>query len=358
MTELDMDIQIALPHGKSRNREKELMDFAQAITELDKRIGFHISARGWGYELETFRLIDKNQIDLAESLVNEAILKGYVNVDIIAQDQGRAFSGVEVPETCTPIEYLARFLGYCQRIEYGYTPDWWENEEFYVQMLVEKIDLRTLWEPICKQYHIPIATSSGWSSILQRAEFGRRFKEAEQRGLRCVLLYAGDFDPDGVRISDTLRKNLADVRRVVWSDGESGYDPKDLIIERFALNLDQIERLNLLWIDNLKTGSKKKDLADPLHPNFHLDYVQNWLKTIGRRKVESNALVTKPQEARRICEDDIVNGGQNWPGLGKDALERFQTKRTRVTGEIQRFRRKTGLNVTLARLISIIRGED
>ncbi|GAH62519.1 unnamed protein product, partial [marine sediment metagenome] len=58
-----------------------------------------------------------------------------------------------------------------------YTPDWWEGEQYYIQMLVEKIDLKTLFEPMCRKFHIPIATGSGWQSMRQRAEYGRRFKE-------------------------------------------------------------------------------------------------------------------------------------------------------------------------------------
>jgi len=56
-------------------------------------------------------------------------------------------------------------------------------------MLVEKIDLKSLFGPVCWDYHIPIATSKGWSSMLQRAEYARRFKQAENMGLKCVTGY-------------------------------------------------------------------------------------------------------------------------------------------------------------------------
>jgi hypothetical protein len=140
-------------------------------------------------------------------------------------------------------------------------------------MVVEKIDLKTLFGPICDVYHIPIATSKGWSSVSQRAEYARRFKEAEDDGLKCVLLYCGDHDPDGLRISDFLRGNLEQLRYIRWGDGTDGYDPSNLIIDRFGLNYDFIEANNLTWIENLITGSGG-NLADPGHPNFHLPYVQ------------------------------------------------------------------------------------
>ena len=85
-------------------------------------------------------------------------------------------------------------------------------------MVVEKVDLISLFQPVCRDYKIPIANSKGWSSMLQRAEYARRFKEARDNGLQCVLLYCGDHDPDGLRIGEFLRKNLEDLNEITWGD--------------------------------------------------------------------------------------------------------------------------------------------
>ena len=94
-----------------------------------------------------------------------------------------------------------------------------------------------------------IANAKGWSSILQRAEYSRRFKEAEEMGLKCVLIYCGDHDPDGLRISDTIRKNLEQIQEVQWKDGTEGYDPSNLIIDRIGLNFDFIQSNGYTWIE-------------------------------------------------------------------------------------------------------------
>ena len=39
----------------------------------------------------------------------------------------------------------------------------------------------------------------------------RRFKRHEAEGRQCVLLLCGDHDPGGLNITDTMRKNLADL---------------------------------------------------------------------------------------------------------------------------------------------------
>lgn len=88
-------------------------------------------------------------------------------------------------------------------------------------------------------------------------EYAKRFKQAEDRGLKCVLLYCGDHDPDGLRISEFIRKSLEGLEDIVWSEGTEGYNPDNLEIERFGLNYNFIETNKLPWIDDVITGSKK-----------------------------------------------------------------------------------------------------
>ena len=63
-----------------------------------------------------------------------------------------------------------------------------------------------------------------------------------------------------------------------------------LIIERFGLNKDDIDRHNLTWIENLKTGSGRESR----------DY--GYISKYERRKCESNALFSKASGA----------GGRSW----------------------------------------------
>lgn len=174
---------------------------------------------------------------------------------------------------------------------------------------------------MCQKFHIPIANSKGWSSILQRAEYARRFKMAEERGLQCVLLYCGDHDPDGLRISDTIRDNLSELQNIVWSNSQEGYDPANLIIDRFGLSYDFIQAHGLTWIDNLLTGNKKGiDLSHTSHPNHKLPYVQQYLGLYGPRKCEANAIVTRRGAAQQLILDAIMKY------LGHDADDRFKNK--------------------------------
>lgn len=330
-----------------RNRQDGLMNFSQQIADLGNSIGFKISARGWCYQLEGFGLITKAEFDRVENVINTCRREGYLAVDFTAEEEGRHFSGIEIPETMTPVEYLGSVLRTSLYCEDHYTPDWWDGEDYYIQMVVEKIDLKTLFTPVCQKYHIPIATAKGWSSMRQRAEYAERFSRAEARGLNCVLLYCGDHDPDGLRISDFLRSNLDDLKKIKWEDGTKGYDPVDLIIERFGLNYDFIQQNNLSWINNLITASKK-DLGSPSHPNHFLPYVQDYISNYGVRKCEANALVVRPREA----EDLVRSAVEAYVGSG--ALDRFRDKQEAIVKEIRDFRSSKGLNTIINRALEEI----
>ena len=334
-------MQLDLNSKFSRTR---LAEFADELQTMSGQIGFKVSSRGWGYLLENARIINKDQFDKVEDLINRCRREGLLPVDFVAEEDARAFRGVELPTDGSVKSVLKWMLRDVLTGDKYFTPDWWDGEDYYIQMLVEKIDLKTLFEPVTTEYHVPIANSKGWSSILQRAEYARRFKEAEARGLQCVLLYCGDHDPDGLRISDTLRKNLEQVAEVQWTDGASGYDPESLEIVRFGLNYDFITQQNYTWIDNLITGSGK-NLASPSHPNYKMPYVQHYLRTVGPRKCEANAIVTTPDIARMLCRDAIEHV------VGKKALSRFKAKRKDVRARYEQLLDESGLSEPIQDII-------
>jgi hypothetical protein len=140
-----------------------------------------------------------------------------------------------------------------------------------------------------------------------------------------------------LRISEFLRRNLWDLQFIQWRDGTRGYNPRNLIIDRFGLNFDFIQENNLTWIENLITGSGK-NLASPNHPNHNMEYVQDYLQNVGERKCEANALVPIPHQARALCRNAIEHY------LGADALGRFEEKRQEIRDELINFREETGLD--------------
>lgn len=292
------------PRGRMTGRgnlkyQEQRKAFCEAIVEIDRSLDFKIGARGWCYMLEEHGLT-KGDFDLAERLISECRKSGELPLNICADDGARSFANLEHLDTATPEDMAVGEIDRLFRAHLAYQPNsFWETQPVYIEMLVEKIDLKSLFSPVCERYAVPLANARGSADINSRAAVMRRFAEHEAAGRHCVLLYCGDHDPAGLRISDFLRKNLADLAGAVqWS-------PDNLIVERFGLNADFIAQHGLTWIDNLETGSGGR-LDNPKHKDFGKAYVQDYLGQFGARKVEANALVTRQEAGRSLCEEAIL----------------------------------------------------
>ena len=281
--------------------QEELAGFCEAILQINSTLDFKVSARGWGYIFENCQAITKDQLDACEKLVNDCRKSGDLPLDICAVDKSREFENVEEIDDKSPEEMAQDAIDYLAVAHLGYRPiSLWDNQKYYVQIVVEKIDLKSFFSPVCAGVQAP---DRQWQRM-GRSRHARRHdapvRDREAGGKECVLLACYDHDPAGLNISGFLRSNMADMSKAI-----GGWSPENVIIERFGLNLDFIEANNLTWIDNLITSSGE-DLANPNHHDHNKDYVQTYIKQFGDRKVEANALVVAPEAGRALCREAIL----------------------------------------------------
>ena len=296
---------------------------------MDKLNTFKVSTRGWCYILEGKKEITKGEFKAAETLINNCRKNGLLPIDFCAEDGGRATDGIERldGDVETEIETWEQAL---TTTPDDYTPiSLWENQSHYVEMGVEKIDLKSLFEPVCREFHVPITNLSGWSDLRRRTDIlVRMYLHWNTYGDLPVLLYCGDHDPGGLNISGFLRANLKDMagatalilRRDHGLDvtKEEMEDFVDIIeIDRFGLNAEFIKDEGLTWIDNLETSSGD-DLSDKNHKDHFKSYVQDYIRRFGVRKCEANALVVAPEAGRRLCREAILRY------IDEDALEHYE----------------------------------
>jgi hypothetical protein len=329
---------LILPTGRGEAREHSLARFAGVILKLNEQASQKMSSRGWCYFLEGFNLLVKGNFNKTQKAINECRKKGYLPIDFVAEDPKRTWSNVEHPTDVSPEAYLKQWLEATLNAEEYYTPNWWKGETYYIQMMVEKIDLVNMFSPICEEYHIPIVNAGGWYDIMERAVAARRCQQAEEQGLKVVILYFGDFDPFGLAISDFLTKNFWEIAR------GTRWIPKGLVVDRFGLNFDFIEEQNLTWIDNLESGSGK-DMSQMANR-----IVQDYIANYGVRKCEANAVMrasARPM-AIQLCREAIEKY------LGKDALERFKKKREEIRKRLQEFKEQTGLDDAIEEALRLI----
>jgi hypothetical protein len=273
--------------------------FCKWITDKDAASDFKVGVRGWCYLLEGAGLITKGEFVAAERLITQCRKDGLLPLDICAEDESRLADHVEELDGDDSEEQAAADIEWLLSAHERWQPlSYWTHQKVYVEMAVEKLDLKNLFLDVCETYHVPITNFKGWSDVHSRARMAERFAAKEAEGKHCVLLVCGDHDPGGLAITDTLRKNFDDIAKA------TGWTPDDLEIVRFGLNKEFIEQNKLMWIDNLETSSGQ-ELDDPEHWDHDRDYVQSYIRQFGVRKCEANALVARPDEGRQLCEDAI-----------------------------------------------------
>jgi hypothetical protein len=326
-----MTVKIVLPKRKpgrpnaraQAKYERALAAFCAGILKLQSTLDFKVSSRGWCYILEQHGL-RKGDFDSAQRLINDCRKSGALPLDICAEDDARSFENLEYIDSEDPDEYAQSVIDEIEWKHRFYQPiSAWENQKYYIEMLVEKVDLKSLFKDTCAQFYTPIANGGGWTDLNLRAEMMRRFKRWEERGKKCVLLYCGDLDPGGLNISETLRSNLEDLADAV------GWSPRKLIIDRFGLNADFVEENSLTWIDNLATSKGEYPLNDRRHPDHLKPYVQSYLDEYGARKVEANALVVQPEAGRALCRQSILKY------ISRPALKAYQRKLSEAQDEVR-----------------------
>lgn len=348
-----MEIKLVLPQAKRGRRSIEgttlyytqLGELAKVLIILSKKIGKKVSARDWCYLLEGYNIIDKSEFDLCEKYIIICRKEGFLPIDFTAKDDTRKFynTGDFDIEYEDPDIYIENVLINILNIEEEKKDIiFWDFQEYYIQMMVEKVDIRNLFYEICRACHIPIANAKGWSDLNCRNDLAQNFKIAEDRGLKPVLLYYGDLDPAGLKIAETLRKNLKAIEKA------TKWNPNNLIIERFGLNIDFIEKNNLTWIDNLITGSGK-NLADPRHPDHNKPYVQDYIRKYGIRKCEATAILPIGDIAKTDCAITIINY------LGKNCFDEYNKRLEEIKNEVIEVMGPINYKTTIQTLIDNIK---
>jgi len=337
----DESYEIVLPTKRFEARIIQLKAFATTLIMIKDMIKINVSARGWGYTLENEGIITKAKINRVENLINECRKEGYLPLDFTPDDPSRAFVGVGLPNEQDPKKFIEEGLDYVYKIPNYYEPDFWKGKDYYIQILVEKGDLVSVFKTICKKYRIPISSGKGWADINQRGNYIRNFKIIEEEGKIPVLLYVGDFDPVGHQMSNQIEKNFKDLKKA------TGWDCKNLKIDRIGLNENFIKKHKLAWIENLITGSGmelakvvdgkivagtnnskgKPDSKGKPHPDFNKPHVQKYLKKYGVKKVEANAIL-KNRETIESGREILRNTIKNY--LGDDVFEDYEIEKEKT----------------------------
>lgn len=330
------DFEMPPTTGPLHVRRAARMAMGEAIERMSAETGYRFGPRGWAYYAEGLGLITKGEFDRFEKLLTDMRKDGELDPEVIEPDASRMATEVEDFEAARegPESYAERVMTAMEEQLHVWSRDfheigYWDDLDFYVEMIVEKKDLVQIFRSTADRYNVRITNGKGDTDIHTRLAMLKRFREHSDAGRNCVLLAVGDHDPKGRHIVDSLHRTImscANLKGLDWAYPE-------FEVVNVGLNADQIERLDLMKIENLETGGGK-DLSDPRHPDHFKPYVQDYMARFGVWKCEANALVGKPAQARELLEDAI---NQFIPAHHPSEIEdRNEAAQQRVREEISR----------------------
>ena len=136
------------------------------------------------------------------NLLTRARLRGVVAWEAIC-DETRPTSGIRFHKDAASFADLQihNFLR-------GYRRDLLQSQPDHVELIVEKLTVQGIIEPIAKKYCLPMTVGRGYCSIDPRHEIVLRYKRSGKDRLK--LLIAADFDPDGEEIAESFARSIRD----------------------------------------------------------------------------------------------------------------------------------------------------
>ena len=88
----------------------------------------------------------------------------------------------------------------------GYWRDLTQSQPNHVEIVAEKLTVKTMVDRVASRYCVPTTIGRGYSSIVPRKGIADRFNQSGRDKL--TLLVLGDLDPDGVTIGESLAQSL------------------------------------------------------------------------------------------------------------------------------------------------------
>lgn len=207
-----------------RGASLQIIEQANEIIAEYSAQGFQLTLRQIYYQFVARDLIPNTQRDYSRlgSIINDGCLAGLIDWEAI-EDRTRNLqhnshwdSPAEILEACAQ----------------SYRIDKWADQPYRIEVWIEKEALAGVIEPTCRDLDVPFFSCRGYVSQSEMWAAAQRFHEhigiEEQQ---VVILHFGDHDPSGI----DMTRDIAD-RMLVFE--------VDMVVDRLALNMDQVEHFN------------------------------------------------------------------------------------------------------------------
>jgi hypothetical protein len=236
---------------------RALIDQANSIIRTYRGQGYTLTLRQLYYQFVSRDLIPNTERSYKNlgSVISDGRDAGLIDWDAI-EDRGRGIKAWLIEEDEKSV---------LDMIEYRFAMDFWQRQNCYVEVWVEKDALSSVIERACRKYSVPYMPCKGYLSASEAWRAGQRFEDAGEMGAeRLVMIHLGDHDPSGI---DMTRDN-AD-RLQLYSRGA------DIDVRRIALNMDQVRQYDPPENPAKVTDTRAKDyIRNYGHSSWELDALE------------------------------------------------------------------------------------
>lgn len=235
--------------------------------EMYLSMNLPITIRQLYYQLVSRGVIVNGKYNTLDAYLTDLRKKGILDWQLF-EDRNRYFHKINTIDPEIDIKDLVS--AYIANLELP-PIDKWHNQPYHVELWYEKDALSTYFQHIADKWHILCFANRGYNSFTMNKETENRFAVARNKGKNIVVLYAGDYDPHGFVIYESLKREL------------------NVKIERIALTAEQIKQYNLIEMPELKGADKIKN-----------DFICKY----GKKAYELDALPNK--ELMRLLDSSIA----------------------------------------------------
>lgn len=204
-----------------RQDRLDLIETANRIIAEYQAAGYTLTLRQLYYQFVARDIIPNTERSYKNlgNLISDGRMAGLISWDAI-EDRGRGIRPWVIEEDEQEV---------LNGIEHHFALDYWERQNAYVEVWVEKDALAAVIERPCGKWRVPYMPCKGYLSASEAWRSGQRFERMADQGRRCVLIHLGDHDPSGI---DMTRDNQDRVELFSGSEVE---------VRRIALNMNQVE---------------------------------------------------------------------------------------------------------------------
>lgn len=278
----------------------DIINQANTIIDEYEKQGYNLTLRQLYYQFVARDLIPNNVNEYKRlgSIINDGRLAGVI-------------SWLSIVDRTRNLRSLAHWdhpSDIIQSASAQFRFDKWNDQEYRIEVWIEKDALIGIISGVCNEYDIPFFSCRGYVSQSEMWNAAQRL--IEHRDQRNILIHLGDHDPSGIDMTRDIKDRLA-------------LFEADVDVHRIALNMDQIDELNPPPNPAKLSDSRSKSYInkfgnnswelDALEPSYITEMIKRWILGYINQGLWDDSV-----EKENMVKSQLVKISENWDEITTD----------------------------------------